>query len=251
VSPFRAILLLPIAVLAGCGSAERLAAIGRPPKLAPPEAVAAPAFPTALGAMGAIGRSAGEVETAVSAGSLYRDGYQAFFRDQRAYRIGDILTVKVNITDKAQVENSTSRNRAGGESLGLPNFLGLESLLRTFLPKAVDPSKLVSASSDSKLNGTGQTKRAETIDMTIAAVVMNVLPNGNFVIRGRQQVRVNFELRELVITGIVRPQDISRDNAIAHSQIADAQISYGGKGNLTEVQQARWGQQVYDALAPF
>ena len=130
-------------------------------------------------------------------------------------------------------------------------MLGLESQIGKILPGNPDPSKLADTSSDSRATGAGNTSRSEQINMTVAASIMDVLPNGNLMIRGRQEVRVNFELRELVVTGVIRPEDIARDNSIRHSQIADARISYGGRGQLTDAQQARWGQQIYDALFPF
>ena len=167
------------------------------------------------------------------------------FNDQRASRVGDILTVEINIADKAEFGNSTLRSRNGSESVGIAALLGLQ----TILPG--DPSQAVDASSTSQSGGQGRTSRSETINMTMAAIVTDVLPNGNLMIRGRQEMRVNFELRELIVTGIVRPTDIGRDNVIQHGKIAEARISYGGRGQLTDVQQARWGQQIYEALFPF
>lgn len=237
--------------LAACGTAERVANIGRAPKFTPIENVAAPAVEASIAQQGLTGQPSRSTETAQSGTSLWRTGARAFFRDQRAAKTGDIVTVNINIADRAQVANTTSRTRTNSEKAGMPNFLGLESKLNKVLPNAVDPSSLIDGSSASNSTGTGQVQRSETINLTVAAVVTGVLPNGNLAIQGRQEVRVNFEVRELVIAGIVRPEDISRDNTINHTQIAEARISYGGRGQLTDVQQARYGQQLYDALFPF
>ncbi|MFD2134750.1 flagellar basal body L-ring protein FlgH [Novosphingobium resinovorum] len=182
---------------------------------------------------------------------LFRTGGGAFFRDQRASRVGDIVTIRINIADNAQVANSTTRTRNGSEGGGIAALLGLESQIGKVLPGNPDPGNLVSTNSKSSAVGVGNTARSEQINMTVAATVTSVLPNGNLAIRGKQEVRVNFELRELVVSGVIRPEDIARDNSIRHSQIAEARISYGGRGQLTDAQQARWGQQIYDALFPF
>lgn len=246
------ILLASGVLLASCGVGGRLANVGRAPKMTPVADIAVPAVEPSLGSQGASHRGGAlpAGEAAAPSASLYRTGVRAFFRDQRASSVGDIVTVKINIADKADVNNTTQRSRTGGETAGVPALLGLEKGAK-FLPGSPDPAKLVEASSSSTSSGSGTTARAEKIDMTVAAIVTDVLPNGNLVIRGRQEVRVNFELRELIITGIVRPEDISRDNSIRHSQIAEARISYGGRGQISDAQQARWGQQIYDALFPF
>jgi flagellar L-ring protein precursor FlgH len=247
------LVLAALVPLAACGTAERLANVGRAPKMSPIEDVAAPAYEPSLGNQGYAFRTpngAAPVEAQPSS-SLFRTGSRAFFRDQRAARVGDILTVEINIADKAEVDNTTTRTRTNTENAQLPALLGLESQLSKVLPNAVDPNNLVNAGSQSRSTGNGQTQRKEEIELTLAAIVTGVLPNGNLVIRGRQEVRVNFEVRELVIAGIVRPEDISRSNTIQHTQIAEARVSYGGRGQLTDVQQARYGQQVYDALFPF
>jgi flagellar L-ring protein precursor FlgH len=253
--------LVALVPLAACGTAERLANIGRAPKISPIEDVAAPAYEPSLGNQGyafrtpnAAGDAAAPHATAAAparTSSLYRTGARAFFRDQRASRVGDVLTVRINIADKAEVDNTTTRTRINSEDAQLPALLGFESKLGKVLPNAVDPNNLVNVGSQSRSTGNGQTQRKEEISLTLAAIVTGVLPNGNLVIRGRQEVRVNFEVRELVIAGIVRPEDISRDNTIPHTQIAEARVSYGGRGQLTDVQQARYGQQIYDALFPF
>ncbi|MCA3255958.1 MAG: flagellar basal body L-ring protein FlgH [Alphaproteobacteria bacterium] len=239
-----AVLLLAVP-LAGCGS--QLAEIGRAPKLTPVEPTATARAEPSLAAPGLEAAPA----TPAASASLWRTGARALYHDQRASRIGDILTVRIRIADRASLDNSTSRSRGGSESVGAPNVLGLESKLSKILPNAVDPSKLLSTESASKSTGAGNTTRQETIETSVAAVVTQVLPNGNLVIRGRQEVRVNFELRELLVAGIVRLSDISRDNSIDHNQIAEARIAYGGRGQLTTAQQARWGQQVIDAISPF
>lgn len=246
--------LIATTLLSGCGAVGKLKTIGKVPKLSPVENTPAPALQSSLGRQGPADR-AGLDERAPAAAapsaSLFRNGAGAFFRDQRAGRVGDILTVRINIADKADVGNTTSRSRSGSEAAGLSALLGLQSPLTKFLPGAINPAKLVAGDSKSTSDGSGTISRKETINMTIAATVVGVLPNGNLAIRGKQEVRVNYELRELVISGIVRPEDIARDNSIPHTQIADARISYGGRGRLSDAQQDRWGQQIYDALFPF
>ena len=250
----KIMLLLALGALSGCGAVGRLSNVGKAPKLTTADPIAAPTVERSLGLQGAANRNGapptGAAPPSASA-SLFRTGAGAFFRDQRAGRVGDILTVRINIADKAAVDNVTTRSRSGSETSGVAALLGLQNPLAKLLPGQVDPAKLVDASSTSQSNGSGNTSRSETINMTVAASVVGVMPNGNLLIRGRQEVRVNFELRELVVSGIVRPEDIARDNSIRHSQIAEARISYGGRGQLTETQQARWGQQIYDALFPF
>lgn len=245
---FIPLLLVAAVSLGGCGTIGRLKAVGKVPPLTAMTPVDAPYVERSIGQSGALQQSAANAAAALPAAptaSLFRAGAGAFLGDQRAGRVGDILTIRINIADKAEVGNSTSRTRSGSESAGIPALLGLQKLLPG------DPSKLASANSNSQSNGGGSISRSETINMTMSAVVTNVMPNGNLVIRGKQEVRVNYEVRELIVSGIVRPQDIARDNSIRHSQIAEARISYGGRGQLSQAQQARWGQQIYDALFPF
>jgi flagellar L-ring protein precursor FlgH len=239
--------------LGGCGSVGRLSAVGKAPKMSPLEATSAPAVQSSLGDQATAGRRAPGAPPPVTPGgaSLFRTGAGAFFHDQRASSVGDILTVRINIADNAVLGNSSSRSRSGAESMGVPGLFGLETQIPKILPGTPDPAKLVDAKSNSNSTGTGNTSRSEQINTTVAAIVTDVLPNGNLVIRGRQEVRVNYELREMLVSGIVRPQDIARDNSITNSQIADARISYGGHGQLTDMQQPRWGQQVYEAVFPF
>lgn len=251
----RILTLLLMAGLSGCGSVGRLQRVGRAPKMTPPPAdPVAPVIEPSLGDRAAAHR-AGKGDrvrpAATPSASLFRTGAGAFFHDQRASRAGDVLTIRINIADKAVLDNSTTRSRTGAETAGLSSLLGLESQLVKVLPGHPDPSKLVDSNSNSTSSGAGNTARSEQINTTIAAIVTDVLPNGNLMVQGRQEVRVNFELRELIVSGIVRPEDIARDNSILHSQIAEARISYGGRGQLTDAQQARWGQQIYDALFPF
>jgi flagellar L-ring protein precursor FlgH len=172
-------------------------------------------------------------------------------RDQRAQRVGDILTVNIAIDDEANISNTTARSRTGAEDADLTNILGYENNLGRLLPDAVSPSSLLSLGSTSSTSGTGSVARTESLTITIAAIITQVLPNGNLVIQGRQEVRVNFEVRELLVAGVVGPEDITATNTINHTQIAEARISYGGRGQLTDVQQPRYGQQVLDIFFPF
>jgi flagellar L-ring protein FlgH len=246
-----AVIALAASQLAACaGTVERVANVGRAPGLSPIDELSPPAQSASLAqpgltASGAPTDSTGQQQSATS---LWRTGARAFFKDQRAARVGDIVTVRINISDRAQVDNTTSRSRQNNEQAGLPNLLGLESRLQA---AGMDPGNLVQGNSTSSSTGTGQVQRSEAVNMTVAAIITGVLPNGNMVIRGRQEVRVNYEVRELIVAGIVRPEDIASDNTIRHTQIAEARISYGGRGQLTDVQQARYGQQVFDAIFPW
>lgn len=189
------------------------------------------------------------------ANSLWRPGARAFFKDQRANQIGDIMTVTINIADTASLSNSTTRTRNNTESADTTNLLGYERKLWERLPgnnnATLDPASLISLGSQSNSAGTGQISRTDTVALRVAAVVTQVLPNGNLVVQGSQEVRVNFETRVLQIAGVIRPQDIRSDNEVPYDRIAEARIAYGGRGQITDVQQPRWGQQVYDILFPF
>ncbi len=185
------------------------------------------------------------------ANSLWRPGARAFFKDQRAQRIGDILTVLVNIEDEAKVNNTTTRSRDNSESADLTKFLGYEGSLGKILPESIDPTNLVDLGSTTSNTGKGTVDRSETIALKVAALITQVLPNGNLVVQGRQEVRVNYEVRELTISGVVRPEDITATNTINHTQIAEARVSYGGRGQISDFQQPRYGQQIFDIVFPF
>ena len=181
--------------------------------------------------------------------SLWRQGSRAFFKDQRAANVGDILTVLVNITDAADVEDGTNSARNGSETMAAPAFFGLGSKVK--LLAQASGGSLLNTSSTNGNTSTGVIKRNETVTLRLAGVVTQVLPNGNLVVAARQEVRVNSELRILQVTGVVRPQDIASDNTVTHDRLAEARISYGGAGQLTDLQTPRYGQQLMDILLPF
>jgi len=183
--------------------------------------------------------------------SLWRSGSRAFFKDQRAARVGDILTVLVQITDKAKFDNALKRDRDARESASYTEIAGYKRWLEHILPKEANIDDLVNIQSSGQANGDGSIEREEKITTKVAAVVTQILPNGNMVIEGRQEVRVNFEKRDLIVAGVVRPEDITSENTIPIAKIAEARVSYGGEGRLTDVQQPRYGQQILDILLPF
>jgi len=185
------------------------------------------------------------------ANALWRPGARAFFRDQRAADVGDIITITITINDKAKLNNETKRSRNNTENLGVSAFLGYEASFNRILPNAINPSNLIDSSSQMDSTGTGAIARDETIELKIAGIVTQLLPNGNMVIHGRQEVRVNHEVRELQIAGVIRPEDIGSDNIITFDKIAEARVAYGGRGLITDVQQPRMGSQVMDILLPF
>ena len=184
--------------------------------------------------------------------SLWQDTSADFFRDPRAARVGDLVTVKISIKDKATLDNSSNRSRKSNGDMDV-NFtydISAAATQQHLLAEGSGSFK-PSVSSETKTDSQGAIERSENINLLVAAVVTDVLPNGNLVISGTQEVRVNFEVRVLSVAGIVRPRDISTDNAVSYEKIAEARISYGGRGRITEVQQPGWGQQIIDALAPY
>ncbi len=232
--------------LAGCGAMDRLANIGKAPALAAIEnPVSQPGYKPVQMPMPT------PQSSVHAANSLWRAGSRAFFKDQRASQVGDLLNVRVRITDSAKIDNSTQRSRKSGENLGVEGFFGFENKLDKFLPNGATPSALVKESADSSSQGAGSVKRQEQLVTDIAAIVTQVLPNGNLVIEGKQEVRVNFEVREMIVGGVVRPEDIEAGNAIDSTKIAEARIAYGGRGQITDMQQPRYGQQVLDVFMPF
>jgi len=242
----RLILIVAIlvpTVFAGCG---RLAEVGRRPDFQPTTdgnqyyAMSTDALPISL-----------EDGAPVRAASLWSGGRQSLLGDRRAGQRGDILTVVIEIDESAEISNVTNRSRSGSEQMGVPQLFGLPQRIDRGQPEGASMANAVNLSSSGQSAGQGSVRRNEALALRIAATVVDVLPNGVLRIEGAQEVRVNFELRELLVTGYVRPADISRQNEITYDRIANARISYGGRGQITDVQQPRYGQQIADIVLPF
>ncbi len=245
-SPRSLLLLASVSfVLTGCNTADRLANVGKAPALSSIE------DPTASTDYRPVRMPMPDpVAVSHAPNSLWQQGSRSFFKDQRARQVGDLVTVKVNFKDSADIANETKRARSNAETMGVPNLFGLEGKTQTIIQGA-DQNKLVGTNSTSASDGSGSVKRAETLATNVAAVVTQILPNGNMVIEGKQEVRVNFEIRELIVAGIIRPEDIEADNTVESMKIAEARIAYGGRGQISDVQQPRYGQQVMDIVLPF
>lgn len=230
-------------MLAGCGSLQRLSEVGRAPSMTPT------ADPTKEPAWRPVSMPMPDRQlTPSEPNALWRAGSRAFFKDQRAAQVGDIVTILVKMNDTANLKNATTTTRASGETGSLAQFFGLQ----TKLPSSIkDPSKILDVGSTNNNGGSGQIQRNDAVTIRLAGVVTQVLPNGNLVVSARQEFLVNHELRELQVTGVIRPQDIASDNTVLHDRMAEARIAYGGRGELTEVQHTRWGQQLLDILLPF
>ncbi|VAV99525.1 Flagellar L-ring protein FlgH [hydrothermal vent metagenome] len=225
----------------GCGTFDRIRNIGKAPELSPIQ------NPAQVYGQRPVSMPMPLPEAkSTYPNSLWRAGSRTFFNDQRANNVGDILTVAIDISDSANVKNSTERSRTSAEDSDLTNFFGLENNLG-----GIAPGSLTSFGSTSGNKGSGSVVRSEKVSLTVAAVVTQVLPNGNMIIAGRQEVRINHEARDLLISGMVRPQDISSSNVIAHTQIAEARISYGGRGVISDTQNPRYGQELYNIIFPF
>ena len=230
-------------LLNGCAYVDRLKSIGQqPPLMAVDNPTARPGYKPVQMPMPAA------QPAAYNPNSLWRNGSRAFFKDQRAHQIGDILTVKVNITDKANIDNETKRSRSDDRGFRDQQFLR-QAQSANYEHASADA--LFTADSNTTQDGKGSVQRQEALQTNVAGVVTQVLPNGNLVIEGKQEIRVNFEVRELIVAGIVRPEDIESDNTIDSTKIAQARIAYGGRGQITDMQQNRYGEQLFDVLLPF
>ncbi|TAJ74627.1 MAG: flagellar basal body L-ring protein FlgH [Phenylobacterium sp.] len=239
----RLLALVALSPLAACSTVSEAV---RGPELAPV------GYPAALAPITQPMVSVREpAPQSASANSLWRTGARAFFNDQRAGRVGDILTVQIDIDDSAKTNNATSSSRTAGTTMGVPHFFGLETSLGKIMPGNFDAASMIETNSANNNAGAGSVNRQEKINLTIAAVVTGILPNGNMVIQGTQEVRTNAEVRQLTVAGIVRPEDISSANTIRHTQIAEARISYGGRGDISRVQKTPAGQSLVERFSPF
>lgn len=238
----KALLICALAI-AGCARVE---SIGQAPEFTPVQsnteslAMLSPGLPMRT-----------ETKSPLDQASLWDGGRQSLLGDRRAIQRGDILTVVIEIDEKAEISNSSKRSRKGEESLEIPELLGVPQRVDPKLPIGATLGSAVDLSSSSSSGGDGSVKRREKLTLRVAATIIDVMPNGVLAIQGSQEVRVNFELRELLVSGFVRPEDISRQNEITSDKIASARISYGGRGQITDVQQPRYGQQVADIFLPF
>ncbi len=245
----RAALAAPLMLLAACNG--QLDHLGKPPTMTAPGAAQQtiePISPTRAALARATPAPPPE-DYAVA--SLWRSGPTSLFGDRRARTVGDILTVVIEIDDEATISNETTRSRSGNESVKVGALLGLPSVADKLLPADATLDPAVDLGSTTSSKGAGDVARNEQITLRIAATVTEVLPNGHMVISGSQELRVNFELRDLQVAGIIRPEDVTRRNEITYDKIADARIAYGGRGQITDLQQPRYGQQVLDVVMPF
>ncbi len=237
------ILMLTLLLFAGC---TKLSQVGKAPDFTPLEgsyqhyAMYSNALPETA-----------DPDAPADASSLWTASRASLLGDRRAGARGDILTVVIEIDDKAEISNTSGRNRTGSQSMGIPSLFGIPQRIDRSLPEGATMADAVSTKSASTFSGTGSVSRKEKLTLRIAATVVEKLPNGVLRIEGQQEVRVNFEMRELIVTGYVRPTDITRQNEITYDKIAGARIAYGGRGQITDVQQPRYGQQITDTLLPF
>lgn len=190
------------------------------------------------------------------ASSLWSRGTSSFFDDQRAQSVGDILTVIINIDDDAQLRNQSERSRSGTQDLNSPVFFGYGGQINKVLPGVgandlPTGGNIVDLGNTSSSAGEGTIRRNEAINLRVAALIIKELPNGNFVIAGRQEVKVNSELRELRVAGVIRPEDINTANTVSYDKIAEARITYGGRGQISQVQQPRYGEDFLDVILPY
>ena len=231
--------------LIGCGISERLKTVGEPPPLTsienPKEHKNYKPISTPLPPPVAY--------QPPTANSLWQTGARSFFKDQRANKEGDVITVLISIQDKGRLNNKTTRERNSQFKVNTPGLFGYN--LNKLFPKEISQDTPFNITSAPTHMGEGDVDRREEIDLKIAALVTQVLPNGNLVIQGRQEIRVNYEVREVLVSGIIRKEDVLSSNTIRYEKIAEARISYGGRGQLSDVQQPPYGQQVIDAVWPF
>lgn len=241
-----AVLAVAVTALVGCNTLTKLSEVGNEPKLSQIDnPTTRPNYKPVNLPLPA------PAPSDRNPNSLWRAGAKGFFKDARAKEVGDIVTVKLDLSDSATWNNKTERDRKDSENADVTNLLGFEGELTKVLPQGIDPSSVASFGNTHSTSGDGTIERKETLTLTVAAIITQVLPNGYLVLMGRQEIRVNSELRELMVTGVARPEDIDSDNSITHDKIAEMRVAYGGRGTLSDLQQPRWGTQIWDILFPF
>ncbi len=236
---------LTLALLAALAACTRLQEVGKAP------AFSAPENGDEYYAMTSAGLPYRSRSGPTGTASLWSGARSSLLGDRRAAQRGDILTVVIEIDDKAEISNSSGRKRSSSDKMGIPSLLGAPQAVDTMLPDGASTADAVNAKSSSSYQGDGSVQRKEKLTLRLAATITEALPNGVLRISGSQEVRVNFEIRELLVSGFVRPEDITRQNEIPYDKIAGARISYGGRGQISAVQQPRYGQQIADIILPY
>lgn len=240
------IAFLAAVTLLALGACNRTDHLGRPPTMSQPQST--PEFEAMTSPELFLPKTPQRPEAGAS---LWAGEQSSLVRDRRAATRGDILTVVIEIDDKAEISNSSNRSRSAKDDVSIPQMGGLSQSLTRRMPTGASMDDLADAKSSSSYKGAGQVSRRDKMTLRVAATVIDRLPNGTLHIQGSQEVRVNFEMRELLVSGFVRPGDIGRNNEVAYDRIAGARISYGGRGQIMDVQQPRYGQQLADIILPY
>lgn len=237
--------IISLFTLASCTTLERLKRVGKAPDFAKLE------VPIDEEQLSPEEKEAEQRAHVKKTNSLWQPGATSFFRDNRAWKVGDILRVKVKVSDKATLNNSTKQKRGGTNTSSATEFFGKKRAILATIGMDKGATNLVDMSGNRDTSGSGDISRKEIVETQVAAMVRQVMANGNLVIEGHQEIRVNSELREVKVAGIIRPRDIGSDNSIGSEQIAEARISYGGRGVVSDMQDPRVGSQIADILSPF
>lgn len=247
----KSALIIAAALAASACSSNRLDHMFQPPSMSPVGEMRNPMPAPSPERYNVPPKTVAATEAKHTSASLWHSGPTSLFGDRRARQTGDIVTVVIEIDEEAEIKNRTDRSRSSSDDLSVPALLGVPSLAQGVLPGGAGLDPALETSSNTSSSGDGTIKREEKITLRVAATVVGELPNGHLAISGSQEVRVNYELRELLVAGIIRPEDISRNNIITYDKIADARISYGGRGQISDLQKARYGQQIIDMISPF
>lgn len=236
-----------VVTLSGCNLAERLSQVGEPPEMSQ---IQNPALVSDYRPV-TMPMPAPEAPSQNS-NSLWQTGSRAFFKDQRASRVGDILTVTAKIQHQSKLDTKVEAEREVKQTVGsLAHLFGYESKLHKIFPRAVDKNALINYNFKPEMKTKGTTQYDSVLDFKMAASIIEVLPNGNLVIQGRQEVRDRGELAVINLKGIVRREDISSSNTIDYTKIAEARISRTTEGNVSDLNSTPWGVETINKLSPF
>jgi flagellar L-ring protein FlgH len=186
----------------------------------------------------------------ITSGSLWPENGHGLFADFRAYRVGDLVTIRIDESSKAAGDASTHLDRESKESMGIPNLFGLTAAAAKAFPD-INPEKLVEWMGSSSFNGQGDTSRDTRVLGSIAVRVKKVLPNGDLFVEGTKVILINDEEVHIYVSGAVRAEDIDSSNAVNSSAIADAQIEFSGRGVLADNQQQGWFSRLFAKIRPF